>query len=420
MNNKLKNISFLFLIGLILAGFSACTLDEDDYKKYTEGGEISYAGKLDSVSVFSGKNRIQLNAMLSTDPLVTSYRVYWGNRRDSVVIPVNPDQIATKISQIIPGLEENTYNFEIRSFDDLGNSSIPVFTSGKVYGDRYIATLINRPLVKKDLQVSSNSAVVEFAPVDLTSGIIESELEYTDNNNVTKSFTIAADDTDELILENFDEGNTFRYRTSFKPDSTSIDIFYTDYSVIEAIVPITEAPYFKNAVKPFKVGEFSGVRYGTPEDWIHNEGALNHNGYGVYDSNRGGGIFNLVSGYGEPKLVNAKVYQKMRLKPGTYTYSVITEGNNYDGVRDQVYATVALGGTLPDVKEVETSTNTLGFSRISGPPNTYTIQFTLTDDLTDIAIGLAATNGINPNDPDAEPTNINRYMTFTSFTLKKN
>lgn len=422
MTHKIKKTAIpLLFVYILLLVFNACTSDEYDYKKYVKGGEISYAGKLDSVKIFSGKNRIKLNALMSTDPLVTSYRVYWGNKKDSVVISVQENQIANNISQIIEDLEENTYNFEIRTFDDNGNGSIPVFAIGKVYGDRYQNTIINRPLVKKDLQVADNSAVVQFAPVDTTTGIIDSEVVYIDNNNETKSFIIPADSTYQIVLNNFDPGNTFKYRSSFKPDPTSIDIFYTDYSVIEAIVPITEAPYFGNATFPFKLLEIGTGRYGTPTDWIHNEGALNHGGYGVYDSNSGGGIFNLVSGYGgEPNIVNGKIYQKMRLPKGTYSYTLVTQGNNYNGVNDQVYMTAALGDELPDVKDVEISSKTLGFSRISGPAKTYTIEFTLTEDLTNIAIGLALTNGIDPNDPSATPVNINRFMTIASFSLKKN
>lgn len=423
MIHKLKKIiSYLFLFCIVLFSINACDfLDEDAYKEYAEGGEIQYRGKLDSIQIFSGKNRVQLNALVNSDPRVSSYRVYWGNRRDSVVFPITENQIATNISSIIDNLEENTYNFEVVTYDDMGNSSIPVFAIGKVFGDNYQSSLLNRLLVKNDLQVADNSAIVQFAPVDTSSGIIDSEVEYTDNNNVTKSFTIPADSTYQIVLDNFDPGNTFKYRSSFKPDPTSIDIFYTDYSVVEATVPITEAPYFENASAPFTLLETGGGRYATPTDWIHNQGALNHNGYGVLDTQGGRNRFNLVSGFGgEPNIVNGKIYQKMRLASGTYTYSLTTESNNYDGVNDQVYMTAALGDTLPDVVDVEIASETLAFARISGAARTYSIEFTLTEDFTNIAIGIALTNGINPNDPSAPPTNINRFMTIDNFTLKKN
>ncbi|MFV9552448.1 DUF4998 domain-containing protein [Algibacter sp. PT7-4] len=421
MIDIIKTIQLLritFVIAGILALSSCSNQEEDDYKKFVTSGEIIYTGKIDSLKTFAGKNRIMLNGELSPDPKVTSIKIYWANKKGNTVIPVNKEDIAKPVSYIIDGLEENLYNFEIQTFDDDNNSSIPVFITGKVYGNRYQNSLINRPLLKQDLEEDTQSALVEFAPVDITSGILFSELEYLDSEGDLITIEVPTE-TESITLDNFTNGSTFKYRTAFLPEETAIDTFYTDYKVITPSVPISKPPYFKNGVKPFAVAEFSGIRYGTPKDWIHNEGALNHNGYGVYDNNSGGGIFNLVSGYGEPKLVNAKVYQKMRLTPGTYTYKVVTEGNNYNGVNDQVYATVALGNTLPDVKDVETASSTLGFARISGPANTYTIEFTLTEDFTDIAIGLAATNGIDPSNPDAEPVNINRYMTFASFTLSK-
>ncbi|WP_372755754.1 DUF4998 domain-containing protein [Mariniflexile sp.] len=415
MINNIKKTSLpLFLLAFCISIFNACTpTSADDYKKYTEGGEILYSGKLDSVKIFSGHNRIKLEGMLSPDPKVTSYRIYWSNKKDSIDVPVSESDIANTISKIVEGLEENIYNFEIRTFDDKENSSIPVFITGTVYGDRYINSLINRPLVKNTIE-SATTALIQFAPVDLTSGIFESEIEYIDSNNELQSFTVPVENKDPIVLTDFIDGNTFKYRSVFRPDPTCIDIFYTNYTVVTPAIPIAEAPYLNNAVFPFTLLESGGGRYGTPTAWIHNSGALNHGGYGVYDSNGGGGKFNLVSGYGEPNIINGKVYQKLRLSPGTYTYTVITEGNNYNGIDDQVYFTAALGNVLPDVIDVETSPNTLTFERVYGVARTYTLSFTLTQPFTDIAIGVALTNG-----EKASGGPVDRYMTIKSFALTK-
>lgn len=415
MIHKLKKvIKPLFLFGILLLGINACDfLEEDAFKAYTDGGEIQYRGKFDSVQIFPGRNRVQLNAQVSTDPRVTSYRVYWGNRSDSVVIPLQKSQIATKISQIIDNLEENTYNFEILTFDEEGNSSIPVFAIGKVFGEKYEEILLNRTLVKQNYQPANNSVIVQFAPVDTTSGIIDSEIEYTDNKKETKTFRVPADSTYQVILENFDLGNTFKYRSSFVPDTTSIDTFYTAYSVIEPIEPITIAPYFQNASAPFTIlARESGNRYATPGDWIHNDAALSHNGFGVVDTNGGDDVFNLVTGFGgEPDVVNGKVYQRMRLEAGTYTYTVNGGSNNFSGFDDKVYFLAALGGDLPDVDNLETNANTLAFERVATSlASTYQMQFTLTEDFTNISIGLVFENSPGTN----------RFMTISSFVLKKN
>jgi len=427
MNNNLKQISkqltsVLFLLAVILG---CSSLAEDDYKKFTEGGEILYAGRLDSVKIFPGENRVQLKAQLSSDPKVTSYRVYWSNKKDSVVIPVTQNQIGTEITQIINGLEENIYNFQIQSFDNQGNSSVGVFATGRVYGARYRASLNNRPLLNEDIAFLDEAILLKFAPVDLTRGLVETEVEYIDKNSAMKSVVVKADNNGEVKLENFNIGNeSYKYRSLFKPDSLSIDNFYTDFTVITPKVPEVPTsvdPYFKNASVPYELLETGGGRYATPTEWIHNSGALNHGGYGVLDTQPSNDIINLVTGYGgEPNIVNGKVYQRMRLPAGTYTYEVTTGNGNYNAVNDQLYFTAALGFELPNVSDVETSSNTLAFRRVSGGANTYQMDFTLTGNSTVISIGFALTNGIDPNDPNAAPQNINRFMTIPSFTLTKN
>ena len=53
---------------LLLAGtYMACT-KSDDYKKFTAKGEISYTGKLDSVKIMSGNNRVYIRGLFLSDP----------------------------------------------------------------------------------------------------------------------------------------------------------------------------------------------------------------------------------------------------------------------------------------------------------------------------------------------------------------
>ncbi|WP_290567899.1 MULTISPECIES: DUF4998 domain-containing protein [unclassified Leeuwenhoekiella] len=384
--------------------------DEDEYLKFTEGGEILYTGKMDSVEVFSGKNRVRLKGLLSADPKVTFYRVYWSNRNDSVQIPVDPNRSSDSINQIIDNLDENIYNFEIRTFDNQENSSIPVFLTGRVYGDRYISSLRNRPIAESALR--GDSVEIDFVEADLTSGIFTTELEYTDKNGVNNSIIIPVDSTN-LVLRNFESGAFFKYRSGFKPDSTSIDEFYTPYDTVIPILPVTEAPYIENNSKPFSISAPSGQRYSTPAEWVHNEAALIYHGsYGNIDS-QSGNAMNIVTGYGGvPDLVNAKIYQRLNLPAGTYTYTVITAGGNWN-LGDKIYVLAALGADLPDVDNIETSSETLDFKRVAqgiGSANnfTYTMTFTLTE-TTQITVGLVASNSPGTS----------KYMPVNSFSLTK-
>jgi len=384
--------------------------DEDEYLKFTEGGEILYTGRMDSVAVFSGKNRVRLKGLLSSDPKITSLRVYWANRSDSVVFPVDPNRSSDSINQTIDNLPENIYNFEIRTFDNENNSSIPVFLTGRVYGDRYISSLRNRPIVESALR--GDSVEIDFVEADLTSGIFTTEVVYTDKDGVKKEFVIPVDST-KLVLRNFESGEFFRYRTGFKPDSTSIDKFYTPYDSIIPILPVTEAPYIENNSKPFSISADSGQRYSTPAEWVHNEAALIYHGsYGNIDS-QGGNAMNIVTGYGGvPDLVNAKIYQRLNLPAGTYTYTVITAGGNWN-LGDKIYVLAALGTDLPDVDSIETSSETLDFKRMAqgiGSANnfTYTMTFTL-NETTQVTIGLVVSNSPGTS----------KFMPINSFSLTK-
>jgi hypothetical protein len=81
---KRKNTRFLLAAGLVTSTLLSCT-KWDDYKKYTADGEIIYAGKLDSVKVLSGKNRVRVVGKLNADPKISSVKIFWNQNADSLV-----------------------------------------------------------------------------------------------------------------------------------------------------------------------------------------------------------------------------------------------------------------------------------------------------------------------------------------------
>ncbi len=56
--NKLIVLALL-VVGLVIFSCS----DEDEYLKYVEGGEISYTGKIDSLKVYPGLNRVRIEGL---------------------------------------------------------------------------------------------------------------------------------------------------------------------------------------------------------------------------------------------------------------------------------------------------------------------------------------------------------------------
>ena len=88
----IKYSKILFLIIAALSVLISCT-KEDAYKKFQKGGEIIYAGTLDTVIAQSGKNRINLRMKLGNDASVTKVKVYWNDGKDSSQLAVPRRQV---------------------------------------------------------------------------------------------------------------------------------------------------------------------------------------------------------------------------------------------------------------------------------------------------------------------------------------
>ncbi|MDR8392776.1 DUF5013 domain-containing protein [Aliifodinibius sp. S!AR15-10] len=386
LNNR--SIWFVLIVGLAV-GFSSCS-DMDEYKKYVEEeGEISYTGKIDSLTVYSGHNRVMVEGLFIADPKINEARIFWNNGGDSVVVPVNRSAGVDTMQKVIDGLQEKVYNFKVITYDSLGNSSLPVNGNARVYGERYQHSLNNRPIVSKDLYAGDLNTTLNYGSMDLTSGVFATQIEYTDANEVTHTMELPID-SEEIVLENYKIGTEFKYRTLFLPEPTSIDTFYTEF---DAVVP--DISYLKNYEVPFEAEATSG-RWGILAHWTTNEAAKNHGGYGGWDE-WNGNIFNVESGWGAPGITNGKIYQTVTLSPGTYTFKAnLRNGNDTSnsGEGDYAYLVVADGGTLPDVNDgaIENDPATIGYSRIlqSKDPDDFQIEFTISQQQ-QVSVGYATT-----------------------------
>lgn len=395
-----------FVLLLVVAGTWSCTTMDEGYKEFIKDGEISYTGKVDSLKVLSGRNRVQVTGLLISDPKITECRIFWNSRKDSVVVPVTRTGGIDVLDVMIENLSENVHNFEVRTYDKLGNKSIPVYKIGAAYGDRYQASLINRPIVS---HVSTRREMtINFGSIDLGSGVYGTEVTYTDNTNAVKTVFVPVADK-KGILPDFKFFTSYTYRTLFKPDPSCIDMFYSES---KTVTPACQ--YLINNLNPFTRLNYDGARWGTPTDWIVNDAAKSHTVNGVKYGGLDALVFSLEGGYGQPEIVNGKVYQTMTLPAGTYTYTVNINGLNYDlTASDKGYYVVAKGNTLPDVTAVETSLNTLKWERANkANTGSRTLVFTLAQP-TEVSVGVATTTANGT-------ATVGRYLKVNSFTLIKN
>jgi len=232
MKTNFKN--FLIVAGSLILGALTYSCDDysDDYLKYVEGGERIYVGKMDSLFVFGGYNRVELGGNLPSDPKATEVRISWNNTNNSITVPLTGGTVGERFSTIIDNLPENIYSFQVRSYDNDGNRSVLSTVTGRVYGEGYVATLYNRPITLARLY-SGNRYRITVDNMDRSTGVIGCEIVYTSRDTNTEKTLFVPIGDGEVLFTDWKSGTTMKYRTSFIPEPTAIDTFYTPYEILE-------------------------------------------------------------------------------------------------------------------------------------------------------------------------------------------
>jgi hypothetical protein len=388
------NTRWLAAVAFAIIVLVSCT-KWDDYKKYTDGGEIVYAGKLDSVKVLSGKNRVMVTGKFNADPAISQVRIFWNDNHDSVSYDIKRSTGGNYFQQAF-AMPEGVTTFTVYTYDASGHRSVPVTVTGKSYGANYRKKLSNR--VINNIRYLSGSTTITWEAADASVGAYTTELQYTVNGITSEISTPATDNTVFGGLPNTTA--LFRYRAIFKPDSTCIDTFAVAYKDT-LVVP------FKNSRVSFAASAKSG-RWGNLADWNANAAIQSHGGYGGWDE-WNSNIFNVESGWGAPPITNGKLWQVFTLPAGTYTFEISDLMDTNLTSADNAYLVVAPGSDLPDVSNIGTA---LAATQIvAGKPlNDLRARFTLTQS-SQVSIGYLTTQ------PDGTP---GRYCNIRAFGLYVN
>lgn len=386
-----------YIIGCLLL-LSACR-KQDDYKKFIKNGEILYTGKADSLQVHPGRNRVELSWLLIADPKVSRSKIYWNNRRDSASIDIKRSAGVDTIRFVINNLEERAYGFEVFNFDKDGNISVRTEANGFVYGPLYEDALLSRAIGNTEMR--DGNAVIPWANIDTTGGIIAMQLQYTSSDHVLHDTIIHAEpEVQVTILRNYLSASNFRYRTLYLPDPLAVDTFYTTFASAGIKEDLTStyilnpgAPFIRDAV------QMPSGRFGQLKDWQYNSEAGKN---GTYDEINGQGQANLTLWiWGNGPIINGKIYQTFTLPAGSYRFEA--DISNIDNTLENTYLTVASGNQLPDVDQISTA---LGYARILNNDNKYaSAGFSLTAPTT-VTVGFVGTY-INPT---AQTMRVNKVL----------
>jgi len=398
---NIKNIPIIIIIVVLSLYINSCSNTSDDYLQFVKDGEISYTEKVSQFMVYSGRNRVKVEGAIVADPKVSEVRIYWNTKKDSVVVPINRTSGIDIFSKIIEGLDENIYNFVAKTFDAQGNSSVEVSMTAEVFGDYYINTLTNRPLINNEITGDTPLLTINFDAMDLSTGVIGTEVVYQSTDGTEKTVFVNINDP-SVEISDYELTTTLSYRTAYLPVETAIDTFYSDYdSFIPNITPI-----LKNASQPFQpVAEQTDGRFRTlAAPWITNDAAKSHYsdtyGYvGGYDNYNGSATdartatMSLEAGYGgEPYFTNAKIYQTAWADAKTYKLLVDVYNTNYASGSNYIVVTIGDGG-IPDVTAVTTAPEVLAYKSISAR-GVQTIEFTVPE-ISKVSIGIVSTQTTN-------------------------
>lgn len=218
----MKYFSCFFLL-LAVVFCNAC-VNEHDYLKYLEEGELVYPARPDSIAAYPGRDRLMLSWLLTGDPNLATYRLFWNQGKDSIEYPVigrsgDTDTIRVLIDEQVP---EGTYTFTIYSFDRTGNRSNPSEITAKTYGENYVSQLTgNREIAGTERR--SDSLFISWKPAPLQS--VFTELNYTAVGGARKTLEVATDSS-QTVLSDYLYPSDVLLRSAFVPDTHAIDVFY--------------------------------------------------------------------------------------------------------------------------------------------------------------------------------------------------
>lgn len=382
---KLKINLPVLALGLILLVLASCS-KMDDYLKYTNGREMVYAGKVDSVKVRSGRERVVITGLLTSDPNITKVKIFYNQRQDSIVLNINRS-LGVDTLNIPVSLPEGSHNFEIISYDNKGTSSVKVQVTGRSYGAVYQESLFNRAL--KSVEKLGNSVFINLYSGDVNSPF--TRFTYTDLNDREKSIDVT-NDSSRVVLKDYKSMTKFKMQTFFLPDTSAIDTFYAEPEMIGVSEDVT-AFYIKNSGSPFLRSDNGTGKWGIPRDWLYTPNVLNQNGNtaGGWSTDANGVIHFESKDWSSDGLTNGKVYQTFMLAEGKYEMEYHSDGCGGD-INSNFVA--ARGNVLPDIDRLDDQNVVLAAYRSTqnNASGTRKIEFTL-DQPAQVAVGWVVSTG---------------------------
>ncbi|MDR2425365.1 MAG: hypothetical protein LBD59_11705 [Prevotellaceae bacterium] len=188
---------FKYLIAAI--GFCATVSCEDMnslHQEYLDRGELIYPGKVDSINIYPGIEKVKFEWEVKADPRISKVEIHWSEgveakKREYPVIRTEDGSFI--MSALIDSIPEGSYNFEFITWDDAGNRSLASTRAVDIYGNSgYLAHRL-----AKTTRLG-NGTLIAWQPAD--SSMVRVELSYTDLDGLQQQTTVLPEEKNTIVL----------------------------------------------------------------------------------------------------------------------------------------------------------------------------------------------------------------------------
>lgn len=240
MKNRLMMLTLLSLL-------ISCIISCDKKASPNEDTGQHMLKSVKSLTASPGYYRIALSFVVDAEYMEYCL-VTWGNPSQYRKIPVS-EAINDTIHTIIDGLSEGDHSFQVATYDASGTvSDISVRVEGSAYGDKYIASLVNRSIVEQFFIQDSIPRIYWSASATRELAV---NVRYEKRGGGWRTLTVKRDESSTELID-YKPGTVIEYRTAYLPEPMGIDTFYAE----TALLP---APSYYSSITNKRIIEKSGL-----------------------------------------------------------------------------------------------------------------------------------------------------------------
>ncbi|MDD3036548.1 DUF4998 domain-containing protein [Bacteroides sp.] len=211
--NSIKHF-FLGLLAL-MAGLSSCTDLTGTFEDFQGDGEITYSGKIDSLVIKEGLNKIQVEGFLYYAGTAKEAVIQWEDQQK--IVSLDGYSKNDRLAVLVDNLKEGLYVFKVFTLDKDKNRSVISTLQANVYGEKFIAA--QNPVSYTATFTERNTVEIEWADIPKLSKAV---LEYTDNQDNLQQIDILPENAKTVIYK-FKPGTSLKITTYVKPSEKALE-----------------------------------------------------------------------------------------------------------------------------------------------------------------------------------------------------